>query len=90
MEFRWAQQAQNAVSHNCFLLPVSRVFISRPLSHRVISRVLFRAFPSGNAKPASLAEQLKSALAGETGIKVNEIRYIAEDSSIAGAKLPRI
>src|SRR5271163_3288654 len=29
-----------------------------------------RAFPSGNAKPASLAEQLKSALAGETSIKV--------------------
>ena len=46
-----------------------------------------RAFPSGNAKPASLAEQLKAALAGETGIKVNEIRYIAEDSSIAGAKI---
>jgi HEAT repeat protein len=46
-----------------------------------------RAFPSGNAKPSSLAEQLKSALAGETGIKVNEIRYVAEDSSIAGIKV---
>lgn len=46
-----------------------------------------RAFPSGNAKPASLAEQLKSALAGETSIKVNEIRYVAEDSSIAGVKI---
>ena len=46
-----------------------------------------RAFPSGNAKPASLAEQLKSALAGETSIKVNEIRYVAEDSSIAGIKV---
>jgi hypothetical protein len=45
-----------------------------------------RAFPSGNAKPSSLAEQLKSALAGETGIKVNEIRYVAEDSSVAGIK----
>src|SRR5271156_4140441 len=42
-----------------------------------------RAFPSGNAKPASLADQLKSALAGETSIKVNEIRYVAEDSSTA-------
>src|SRR6202795_4025249 len=30
-----------------------------------------RAFPSGNAKPTSLAEQLKSALAGDTSIKVN-------------------
>src|SRR5438128_7655295 len=46
-----------------------------------------RAFPTGNAKPTSLAEQLKAALAGETSIKVNEIRYIAEDSSIAGVKV---
>src|SRR6202048_1190233 len=45
-----------------------------------------RAFPSGNAKPSSLAEQLKTALAGETSIKVNEIRYVAEDSSVAGIK----
>src|ERR1700681_4958483 len=46
-----------------------------------------RGFPSGNAKPTALAEQLKSALAGETSIKVNEIRYVAEDSSIAGIKV---
>jgi hypothetical protein len=46
-----------------------------------------RAFPSGNSKPTSLAEQLKSALAGETSIKVNEIRYVAEDSSVAGIKV---
>src|SRR5215813_94957 len=46
-----------------------------------------RAFPSGNAKPSSLAEQLKQALAGDTSIKVNEIRYVAEDSSVAGVKI---
>src|SRR5690349_3082300 len=46
-----------------------------------------RAFPTGNAKPTSLAEQLKAALAGETSIKINEIRYIAEDSSVAGVKV---
>src|ERR1700720_1669999 len=46
-----------------------------------------RAFPSGNSKPTSLAEQLKSALGGETSIKVNEIRYVAEDSSVAGIKV---
>src|SRR5437016_3067716 len=46
-----------------------------------------RAFPSGNAKPSSLAEQLKSALAGDASIKVNEIRYVAEDSSVAGIKV---
>src|SRR5712691_8305105 len=46
-----------------------------------------RAFPSGNTKPTAPAEQLKSALAGETSIKINEIRYVAEDSSIAGIKV---
>jgi hypothetical protein len=46
-----------------------------------------RAFPSGNAKPSSLAEQLKSAMAGETAIKINEIRFVAEDSSVAGIKV---
>jgi hypothetical protein len=46
-----------------------------------------RAFPSGNAKPLALAEQLKSALSGENSIKINEIRYVAEDSSVAGIKV---
>lgn len=46
-----------------------------------------RAFPSGNAKPSALAEQLKSALAGETSIKINEIRFVAEDGSVAGIKV---
>jgi hypothetical protein len=45
-----------------------------------------RAFPSGNAKPSSLAEQIKGAMAGETGIKINEIRFVAEDASVAGIK----
>jgi hypothetical protein len=46
-----------------------------------------RAFPSGNNKPSMLAEQLKTALAGETSIKINEIRYVAEDGSVAGIKV---
>jgi hypothetical protein len=46
-----------------------------------------RAFPTGNAKPTSLAEQLKSALAGDTSIRVNEIRYVAEDSAVAGVRV---
>src|ERR1035438_1606496 len=46
-----------------------------------------RGFPSGNAKPTALAEQLKSAMAGDTSIKINEIRYVAEDSSVAGIKM---
>jgi len=46
-----------------------------------------RAFPTSSAKPSSLAEQLKIALAGETSIKINEIRFVAEDSSVAGIKV---
>src|SRR6266849_948034 len=65
---------------------IASIHFAPTLSQSHFARFV-RAFPSGNARPASLAEQLKSALAGETGIKVNEIRYIAEDSSIAGAKI---
>src|SRR5207302_689953 len=46
-----------------------------------------RLYEFGHAKTSSLAEQLKSALAGDTSIKVNEIRYVAEDSSVAGIKV---
>src|SRR5438477_6986047 len=65
---------------------IASIHFSPTLTQPQFAR-LVRAFPSGNAKPSSLAEQLKSALAGDTSIKVNEIRYIAEDSSIAGVKV---
>src|ERR1700687_679104 len=42
---------------------------------------LVRAFPSQNTKPSVLAEKLKEALTGLTGIRINEIRFVAEDSS---------
>jgi hypothetical protein len=64
---------------------IASIHFSPALTQAQFARFV-RAFPSGNAKPASLAEQLKSALAGETGIKVNEIRYVAEDASVAGIK----
>src|SRR6195256_5769211 len=62
---------------------IASIHFSPTLTQPQFARFV-RAFPSGNAKPSSLAEQLKSALAGETSIKVNEIRYVAEDSSVAG------
>jgi hypothetical protein len=65
---------------------IASIHFSPTLTQPQLARFV-RAFPSGNAKPSSLAEQLKSALAGETSIKVNEIRYVAEDSSIAGIKV---
>jgi hypothetical protein len=65
---------------------IASIHFAPNLSQAQFARFV-RAFPTGNAKPQSLAEQLKQALAGETSIRVNEIRYVAEDSSIAGAKI---
>jgi hypothetical protein len=41
-----------------------------------------RAFPTGKAKPAELAEQLKAAIADARGIRVNEICFVATDSRL--------
>src|SRR5260370_4766569 len=65
---------------------IASIHFSPTLTQPQFARFV-RAFPSGNAKPSSLAEQLKTALAGETSIRVNEIRYVAEDSSVAGIKV---
>src|SRR6266513_1244848 len=65
---------------------IESIHFSPILTHPQFARFV-RAFPSGNAKPSSLAEQLKTALAGDTSIKVNEIRYVAEDASVAGIKV---
>src|SRR5260221_1402027 len=43
-----------------------------------------RAFPSGNAKPNSLAEQLKSAMAGDPSVRINEIRFVDANAGIPG------
>ena len=65
---------------------IASIHFSPTLTHPQFARFV-RAFPSGNAKPSSLAEQLKTALAGDNSIKVNEIRYVAEDASVAGIKV---
>ena len=65
---------------------IASIHFASNLSQAQFARFV-RAFPSGNSKPQSLAEQLKQSLAGDTSIKVNEIRYVAEDSSVAGAKI---
>jgi hypothetical protein len=65
---------------------IASIHFASNLSQAQFARFV-RAFPSGNAKPQSLAEQLKQALAGDNSIKVNEIRYVAEDSSVAGVKI---
>jgi hypothetical protein len=65
---------------------IASIHFSTNLQQSQFARFV-RAFPSGNAKPSSLAEQLKSALAGEAGIRINEIRFVAEDGSVAGLKV---
>src|ERR1700682_2836258 len=42
-----------------------------------------RAFPTGKAKPAELALQLKAALEGAQGIRINEICFAAAQSAAA-------
>ncbi len=64
---------------------IASIHFSPTLTQPQFARFV-RAFPSGNAKPSSLAEQLKTALAGDTSIKVNEIRYVAEVLGAAGDK----
>jgi hypothetical protein len=46
---------------------------------------LVRAFPTQNTKPSVLAEQLKTALATVPNIRINEVRFVAEDSSKSNA-----
>jgi hypothetical protein len=45
------------------------------------------AFPTGKAKPAELALQLKAALAGAQGIRINEICFVATDSRLKDASM---
>src|SRR6266480_3007522 len=45
------------------------------------------AFPTGKAKPAELALQLKAALAGAQGIHINEIYFVATDARLKDASM---
>jgi hypothetical protein len=45
------------------------------------------AFPTGKAKPAELALQLKAALAGAKGIRINEICFVATDARLKDASV---
>jgi hypothetical protein len=46
-----------------------------------------RAFPTGKAKPTELALQLKSALQGAQGIRINEVCFVATDSRLKDASM---
>jgi hypothetical protein len=58
---------------------------SLQFTHQVTETELAKfihAFPTGKAKPAELAEQLKTAIADARGIRVNEICFVATDSRL--------
>src|SRR6201998_2977819 len=65
---------------------IASIHFAPNLTPPLFARFL-RAFPSENAKPSSLAEQLKTAMAGDSSIRINEIRFVAEDGSVAGIKV---
>src|SRR5271155_139242 len=46
-----------------------------------------QAFPTGKAKPAELAQQLKAALATARGIRINEICFVATDARLRDASV---
>src|ERR1700681_4780225 len=46
-----------------------------------------RAFPTGKAKPTELAIQLKAALTGTPGIRLNEVCFVATDSRLKEASM---
>jgi len=48
---------------------------------------LVHAFPTGKAKPAELAQQLKDAIEGAQGIHVNEICFVATDARLKDASV---
>jgi hypothetical protein len=45
-----------------------------------------RGFPAGGAKPSDLVAQLRASLSGVTGIRVNEIRFVAEDPAFSDVR----
>lgn len=78
--------AEKSFAHLLTSSGIASIHFATNLTQPQFARFV-RAFPQGNSKPSSLAEQLKSALAGDTSIKINEIRFVAEDSSVAGIKV---
>ena len=56
------------------------------VTHEDLARFA-RAFPTGKAKPTELAAQLKNALAGTSGIRINEICFVATDSRLKEASM---
>lgn len=62
---------------------IASIYFSAKVAQTSLAKFV-RAFPTGSgAKPAQLAEQLKTALQGDPNIHVNEICFVPADSAVA-------
>jgi hypothetical protein len=64
---------------------VASLLFSPQVTQDELSRFV-RGFPSGGAKPADLSAQLKAAISGVTGIRINEVRFVAEDAAFSDVR----
>src|SRR5580658_7501453 len=64
---------------------VASLLFSPKVTQDELSRFV-RGFPSGGAKPADLSAQLKAAISGVTGIRINEVRFVAEDAGFSDVR----
>lgn len=64
---------------------VASIQFSPSVTQDELSR-LIRGFPLPGIKPSEMTAQLKAALEGTTGIRVNEVRFVAEDPSFSGVR----
>lgn len=62
---------------------IASIHFSPKITQASLARFV-KAFPTGvSARPASLAEQLKTALDGDAGIHINEVCFVPADSAVA-------
>ncbi|HMD30930.1 MAG TPA: hypothetical protein VKG84_03395, partial [Candidatus Acidoferrales bacterium] len=68
---------------------IASIMFTASCTQATLARFI-RAFPSGAGGSAgtmgALAEQLRTALEGDPGIRVNEVRFVREDPAMAGVR----
>jgi hypothetical protein len=78
-------QAERSFAQLLNAAGVASIQFSHGVTQDELSRMI-RGFPLPGLKPAEMTSQLKAALTGTTGIRVNEVRFVAEDPSLSGVR----
>ena len=73
--------AEKQFAHMLFAAGLASVQFFPNVTHEELARFA-QAFPTGKGKPSELAPELKAALAGAQGIRLNEIFFVAADSRL--------